>query len=272
MILKLFFASLLAGWAGASSAAYTPVNPLGAGNGAERCLAGITCPAAGAYAGAVSIAHAFEIDLRLPAGSLERVDDSLDRLWWTLSEGAALRPLARYARDRSELGVSAGGGITMLAPSIRNMRVWLDSPELLAGTPRSGDFKKNEFPWYGIPVAPGTPFAFVLRNLSSSLLLSSDPSLPGFSNSGYAQDWMVTWRVPGQDLYLLAWKDRINIGAHGRPNDYDYNDYVFAVQGASPVPLPAALALFALGLAALGAAGARRARSPAGARAAASEP
>jgi hypothetical protein len=249
----------------AAQAALTTVNVSGGGNGAERCLAGASC-AQGAYAGSVSIVRAFEIDLGLAAGSLQRVSDARDKEWITVSSDAALRPVARYAGDDSRLAVRDGaGGITTLSPVLANFDVWVDHPSLFPADPRHGDFSRNPFSWSSIPGTPGTLFSFVLNNLSSSLRLSSNTGLAGFSNSGYTQDWMVTYRVPGQNLYLVAWEDRRNIGANGLPNDYDYNDYVFAVRGVStldmqgqgdpaPTPLPPAAALLLVGLGFLGAA------------------
>jgi hypothetical protein len=251
----------------AAQAALTPVNPNGAGNGAERCLAGATC-AQGAYAGAPSIVRAFETDLGLAAGSLQRVDDGLDQLWTKVSGDAALRPIARYAGDNSKLGVSSGGPTTLLAPTLASGTVLVDHPGLFAGTPHAGDFALNADPWVSIPLT--SPFAFVLKNLTSALTLSSATGLAGFSNSGYAQDWMVTYRVPGQNLYLMAWEDRRSIGANGLPNDWDYNDYVFEVRGVAPytmtgqgdpapAPLAPALGFMLAGLGALGATARRRA-------------
>lgn len=248
---------LLLALAAPAGAALTPVNPHGNGDGAERCLAGAVC-GAGAYGGASSILRAYEIDLGLAAGTLQRVDDAFDTSWVKTAADAALRPLARYADDNSLLGVgvSAGTGHTVLTASLTDNRVWLDDPAALAGTPKAKDFKQNTFSWIGVPGDLGALFAFVLHNVTSSLYLSSDTSLPGFSNSGYAQDWMVTYRVPGQDLFVLAWEDRTSI-RNGLPNDYDYNDYAFVLRGAAPAalaqlpvptPLPGALASFGLGL------------------------
>jgi hypothetical protein len=84
---------------------------------------------------------------------------------------------------------------------------------------------------------------------------------------------MVTWRVPGQNMYLIAWEDRRNIGANGMPNDYDYNDYVAVVRGVTtlgmtgqgdpvPTPLPAGAGLMLAGLGLLGGAARRRSARP----------
>jgi hypothetical protein len=266
---RALVAAALAACALPAWGALTPVSAHGNGNGAERCLAGIAC-AAGAYAGALSLVRSLEIDLGLAAGTLQRVDDALDKQWTKVALDAAVRPFARYAADDSTLAVSplAGGGFSPLSPSLANMRVWVDHPADFAGTPKSGDFRENRFSWAALPGNIGSIFAFVLRNLSSHEDLSSDTSLAGFTNSGYAQDWLVTYRVPGMDWFLIAWEDRMTI-REGKPNDYDYNDYVFVVRGAAPkllvqdvplpTPLPGALASFALGLALLAGAVRRRA-------------
>jgi hypothetical protein len=271
-MLRRLLAAVAAACACEAWGALTPVNPHGNGDGGERCLAGTSCTV-GAYAGARSLVRSLEIDLGLGAGTLQRVDDALDMQWAKVAEDAAVRPFARYAADHSTLGISllAGGGFSALASSLAHARVWVDDPADFAGTRKSGDFRRNEYSWAGLPGEVGSIFAFVLRNLSSHEDLGSDTSLPGFDNSGYAQDWLVTYRVPGMDLYLLAWEDRGTI-RHGRPNDYDYNDYVFVVRGAAPkliwqeetpqpVPAPAALAGFAIGLGLLGGALKRRARA-----------
>jgi hypothetical protein len=251
-------AALLAACAAPAWAVYTPVNPNGNGDGDERCLAGVTC-AAGAYSGAKSIIRSLEIDFGLAAGTIQRVDDALDTSWVKLAADAALRPVARYADDNGLLGVgvTSGAGYTVLTASLTDNRVWLEHPSALAGTPQAGDFRQNNFSWIGVPGAVDSLFAFVLQNVTSSLLLASDASLPGYANSGSAADWMVTYHVPGLDYYVLAWEDRTNV-KHGRPNDYDYDDYVFLLRGAAPkllaqdlpmpTPLPAPLAGFALGL------------------------
>src|SRR5262245_20504377 len=97
-----FFPLAFACFATCAQATYTPVNANGNGDGAERCLTGLTC-GAGAYSGALSIVAAFERDLGLAPGSLRRIDDAADRRWIALSADAAIRPFARYAGDRSVL-------------------------------------------------------------------------------------------------------------------------------------------------------------------------
>jgi hypothetical protein len=260
----------------AAQAALTPVNASGAGNGAERCLSGIFC-AGGSYGGAPSILFSYAVDRGFAFNSLQRVDDSLDRTWSVVSASAAVRSIARYAGDQGQLGVTSGAGVSMLTPVLQNSSLGVENPGLFAGSVRSGDFRQLSSAWTALPGAIGSPFAFVLQNLTSSLLLASDTALGGFSNSGYAQDWMVTWRVPGQDTYLIAWEDRRNI-VNGRPNDYDYNDYVLEVRGVSPysgggmtgqgdpppVPLPPALWLMLSALGIFGAAFRRRVPAPPG--------
>lgn len=256
----------------AAHAALTPVNASGNGNGAERCLVGTSCPQGG-YAGAASILRAYELDRGLAAGSLQRVDDASDRDWMRVSADAAVRPLARYAGDQSRLGVTSGSGVSLLTPVLQNFNVRVEHPGIFGADPRTGDFQQLPATWYGFAGTLGAPFAFVLHDLTVSLLLASNTALAGFSNSGYSQDWMVTWRVPGQDRYLIAWEDRRNIGGNGLPNDYDYNDYVLEVRGATPyamsgegemppVPLPLALGFMLAGLAVLGGAARRRATRP----------
>lgn len=261
-------------------AALTPVNPRGGGDGDERCLIGTYCTA-GDYRGALSIVAAFERDLGLAAGSLQRVDDAHDKLWSVLAPDAAVRPFARYAGDRSVLGWSGESGFSALSPrprgqALKNERVLVDHRSIFRRTREHGDFRTNRSPWTDLPDGLAS-FAFVLNNRSSSLYLSSDTSLGGFGNSGRSEDWMITYRVPGQNLYLIAWEDRA-AARHGRPNDYDYNDLVYLVRGAAPVmtpqdepqpnptPLPASFSVMLLGLAGLGFAVRRRPRRAPGRR------
>jgi hypothetical protein len=242
----------------AVQAALTPINARGAGNGAERCLTGVLC-AGGADDRALSITRSFEIDLGLAAGTLQRVDDSADRRWSVLGGGGSVLPIARYAADDSRLGVTTGAGVSPLTDVLANGRVLVDDPQAFVGTRHFADYATRPFPWMPLGLSAGAQFAFVLDDLTSRVPLVSDTSIAGFGNSSLAQDWMVTWRVPGRDLYLVAWEDRATMGANGLPNDYDYNDYVFAVQGVQPVtigpqgdpppvPLPAPLPLMAAGL------------------------
>jgi hypothetical protein len=228
----------------AAQAAFTPIAARGGGDGSERCLTGLRC-SGGAYDRALSITRSFEMDLGLAAGTLQRVDDALDGTWSVLGAGAAVLPIARYAADVSRLGVTLpGGGVSFVGGVIADDRVLV----------------RNRVAWLPLGLSPRSQFSFVLDNLSSRLRLASDTELSGFANSGFTQDWMVTWRVPGEDLYLVAWEDRANIGANGLPNDFDYNDYAFAVRGVEPlwptdpstVPLPPALGMLGSGLAALG--------------------
>lgn len=255
-----------------AQAALTPINDSGNANGAERCLAGVLC-AQGSYGGSVSILRAYEIDHGLAAGSLQRVDDAGDRDWMLVSAEAAVRPLARYAGDESRLGLFSGGALSILTPTMPKSELRVGQPALFGADPHASDFRRLGALWYGLTAPSDVPFAFVLQNLTASLLLSSNTALAGFSNTALAQDWMVTWRVPGQDRYLIAWEDRSNVGADGLPNDYDYNDFVIEVRGAIPypgggelpvVPLPPALGLLLAGLGAIAAAArlaaARRAR------------
>src|SRR5262249_28779811 len=86
-----------------AQAAFTSINPLGGGDGSERCLvdASSRC-GGGAYSGAMSLISVFEKDLGYAQGSFVRVDDGLDKIWANTGNGSGMvQALARYANDSS---------------------------------------------------------------------------------------------------------------------------------------------------------------------------
>lgn len=257
----------------AAGATFTPVNPRGAGTGNERCLAGTTCPDGGAYAGNASILEIIRVDIA-PSATLERVDDGLDQLWLNFYNGAtplgAVQARARYAGDNSDLGYDASGVYTKLLDVLGNSRVSVDhaaTAASFAGQSKAGDIvvSGGAGDWVTIGALSGTPFPFVLHNLSAGYYLSS---ATGAGCPAYAvncnvtgvspwADWMVTWQVTSSAFphYVIAWEDRNNTGLFNdnfgfsaRPNDWDYNDYVFELRYVAPVPEPALMVLFGAGL------------------------
>src|SRR5262245_33036037 len=114
-------------FAACAHAAYTPVNPNGNGDGAERCLTGLTC-GAGAYSGALSIVAAFERELGLAPGSMKRVSDGNDQRWSVLGPSAAVLPVARYAGDSSVPGFFSAGGLSTLTGPLQTRRLPAHKP------------------------------------------------------------------------------------------------------------------------------------------------
>lgn len=255
----LVFCSLLAASV-AAQAELTSINPLGGGSGGERCLVGADSRCSGgAYAGAMSIISVFEKDLGYAPGSFIRVDDGIDNIWTnTVNQGGAVQALARYANDNSRLGFDAGAGFVPLTGVIASNTVRINHPPSYFADAHRSDLRQFADQWTTIPLPAGTPFALVLDNLTMDYRITSNP-LSGVGSAGYVNsalknlDFMVTFRTPGPNPhYFVAWEDRAPL--QGNTFDHDYNDYVVELQYVqlAPLPLPAPVALFAVGLIGLG--------------------
>jgi hypothetical protein len=249
----------------AASASTTYVNPLGGGNGSERCLEGYQC-AGGSYDDALSLISIFEKDLGFAPGSFSRVDDAFDAIWAnTLALGGEVQALARYASDRSKLGFDAGAGYVNLTDVVSDGKVRVNHMPGWFGDTHAEDLVEVTDSWIPIPLAAGVPFAFILKDITMDYKITSNPG-PGVGSAGYANsgltllDYMVTWRVPGATPhYFIAWEDRNPL--LGDMGDQDYNDLVIEVRYASPAPEPESYALLLAGLALLGFAARRRTRT-----------
>jgi hypothetical protein len=234
----------------------TYINPVGGGNGSERCLIGSFCAGAGTYGGAMSLISIFEKDLG--KGPFVRVDDAMDKLWQNLSnQGGQLLAVSRYAGDSSRLGIDDGTGFRSLSAASGNGKVQVTHTASYFGDTRPSDFVSASSPaWTTIPVAAGTPFSLVLDDLSMGYRISSDPARAGYANSGKSSlDYMVTFQVPDSvPHYFIAWEDRDPRSAS--LGDRDYNDFVAEIILSQPlanltvsaVPEPSALLLLSLGL------------------------
>jgi len=223
-------------------AATTFVAASGAG-GSERCLVGIggVC-SGGGYNNALSLVSIFQNDLGA-GNALVRVDDSFDKLWMNaVANGGEVQGLARYAGDNSTFGYDTGAGYQLLTGVLPGSKVRVNSAVAYAGDNHTGDFVIAADSWTTIPVAAGTPYAFVLKDPALGFLTSN--------NGGTAFDNMVTFQVylsgVAQQHYFLAWEDR------GRSSDKDYNDYIAEVRFTPAIPEPETYAMLLAGLGLLG--------------------
>jgi hypothetical protein len=232
---------------GAAHAAMTFVDPLG-NHGNERCLVGAVCGGPGtAYNGEVSIIHALEIDTGL---TLVRADDSFDRIWQaTIASGGQVLTRARYAAHTLELGYDAGAGFQFLLDNVVNGEVLVKDPTMFSGAHASDfvAFTNQTKAWTNIPVSPSAVFAFVLKDLSSGKVWTSNNGGSGvgaspYDNTANGQDHMVTFQAE-PNHYFIAWED-LPLSS----SDLDYNDMVLEVRFVQPVPLPAGLPLLVSGL------------------------
>ena len=262
---RLHLALLLgAGCLSLAHAATTSVNPLGGGNGSERCLEGLTCTG-GAYGGAFSLINLFEKDLGLASGSITRVDDNLDKIWTnTVTNGGQVQALARYASDSSRLGYDAGAGFAAITSTLTNGKVLVNHNASFFGDSHSGDLVTMADSWLTIALAAGVPFAFVLEDFTMNYRITSNP-VSGVGSSGYANsglgalDYMVSFRVPDtMPHYFVAWEDRNPLLA--TTNDHDYNDFVAEIRFATPIPEAETYAMLLAGFGLLGFVARRRKR------------
>ena len=233
-------------FASLAHATTTSVNPLGGGDGSERCLAGTTCTG-GAYNGAFSLIRLFEKDLGLAAGSITRVDDNFDKLWAnTVANGGQVQALARYAADNSRLGYDAGAGFVAVTAALTNNKVLVNHSASFFGDTHPVDLVTASDAWVNLPLAAGVPFAFVLQDATMNYRITSNPAAgvgsSGYANSHLALDYMVSFRVPDtMPHYFIAWEDRNPLLAN--TGDHDYNDFVAEVRFANPVPEPQTYAM-----------------------------
>lgn len=240
----------------------TAVNPLGGGDGSERCLQGATC-AGGAYSGAFSLISLFEKDLGLAPGSITRVDDDFDKLWAnTVTNGGQVQALARYASDNSRLGYDAGAGFVPVTSTLASGKVLVDHSASFFGDTHAADLVTAADSWLTLPLGAGVPFAFVLQDFTMNYRITSNP-VAGVGSSGYANsglgalDYMVSFRVPDtMPHYFIAWEDRNPLLA--TTNDHDYNDFVAEIRFANPIPEPETYAMLLAGVGMLGFAARRR--------------
>lgn len=222
----------------------------------------------GTYSTAYSLTSIFATDLG--AGyTLVRVDDRFDNLWTNyVDSGGQVQTFARYAGDNSKLGFDstvAVGGYTGITGTLTNKKVHVNHAAAFFGDSMSSDLFTSADSWTTIPVAAGTPFAFVLNDESMGYKITSNPG-SGVGGAGYANsaltnlDYMVTFQVylnnVAQQHFFIAWEDRNPL--LGNTGDWDYNDYVAEVRFSHPIPEPETYAMLLAGLGLLGFAARRR--------------
>lgn len=90
------------------------------------------------------------------------------------------------------------------------------------------------------------PFRWALKNLSQSMLLTSNPNDNRGTGWNEKLDQLVTYSISRPGLvgaeWVLCWEDRVKRDC----SDYDYNDAVIVIN-ARPIPAPASAALVGFG-------------------------
>lgn len=155
------------------------------------------------------------------------VNGSVDQLWYDLNGGVTFK--AKYAGDDHILGINYYGDNGFAD------YIWLD------GANDDGIFAAPDVDHFDLD--NGRSFMFVLKDLNSGLIWYSDPTknVDGMDHMRTFDTGLVDDH--GHTIYAIAFED-----LHNDISDWDYNDNVILVSGASPVPAPSAILLAGLGL------------------------
>ncbi|MGH8154686.1 MAG: DUF4114 domain-containing protein [Rhodanobacteraceae bacterium] len=139
------------------------------------------------------------------------------------------------------------------------LTVWLNGGYSLNGTPVQATFGVTNYFGYYLISGGQTFYSLPSLNETSSLYPDGTPHMVAYQGNG--SDLVALNGHPGglwdSSEYILAWED-LPFG----DSDLDYNDFIVEVESVHPVPEPAVLGMFGLGLLAIAmAAGLRRRRA-----------
>jgi hypothetical protein len=259
-----------------AEAAVTPVPTFGgadggAGLGSERCLVGDAngdCTGSGVYGGKASIKTILEAEL----GTLNRVDDSGDQVWFAPQGTGQVLGRARYAGFGNQFGWFAGdsgpvnnstfNAIPLAVPGPATLLVDNSNPfdgtadevggDLvdLADDPRWRQFEPGgDFRW-GIDINNLATTFFTSLPADNPLSFDQMVTFEAIDAAqGGTQVCVARCGTPDAKFadvisrYLIAFED-----TSATPGTSDYNDFVLEVVNVAPVPVPAALPLMATGL------------------------
>jgi hypothetical protein len=237
-----------------SSHTYTTPNDLT--NGAAVVASGAQAPVGGFYDNNAVPSTTQSILEHLSSGVLAgdtftRVADfgpGNDQLWNLLNgKSGTVTITARWAGDVSQFGTYSKP-YTPLATSFTPATDGSSNPLFITGTGYGAVFNtKADGTGTSSSTATYTgtnPIAFGLHNTTTKTYLSSIDAL-----NADGLDHMVTFAINGgKGGYLLAFEDRLK----SQNGDFDHNDAVVQIQGASPTPEPATMIMALTALPALG--------------------
>jgi len=231
----------------AHAAIFTSINTFGNNDGSERCLVGNAsdlCTKGGAYKNKFSITHIYAADR---GRTLTRLDDTTDKVWTAPLNYLEVRPIAHYLSNND---TSTAGVLTSASSFLSFADVTPDNR--VAGTKIDSI---NDYVPLGNFInvnLPAGSFEFLYKSQGKTYT-SDNFAGNGFDNGNSgALDHMVSWytgtavdlRGHQADVYLIAFERK-----HA---DDDFQDGVYELRIARPVPEPSIYATLALGLGLLG--------------------
>jgi hypothetical protein len=230
----------------APAAVFTSINTFGNDDGSERCLVGNAndlCTKGGDYKNKFSITHIYAAD---SGRTLTRLDDTTDKVWAAPLNYIEVRPIAHYLSGN---GTSTAGVLTSTSSFVSFADV---ADNHVAGTKIDSI---NDYVALGSFIninLPAGAFQFLYESQGKTYT-SDNFAGNGFDNGNSGTlDHMVSWytgtatdlRGNQADVYLIAFERK--------HEDNDFQDGVYELRIARPVPEPAAAAVFAFGMSLLG--------------------